>query len=106
MSNWIPTWVALGFSSIDLHSGSTHGVSISPSTINMKNYTRSDSKAGYIDPFAAPRPNLVILTGYQVTKVNWNSTTAGSAVAGGVSFSAAKGSTVYTANARKEVILS
>jgi hypothetical protein len=48
----------------------------------------------------------VILTGYQVTEVKWNSTTSGSAVAGGVSFSAAKGSTVYSVTANKEVILS
>ncbi|KAL7413404.1 GMC oxidoreductase-domain-containing protein [Mrakia frigida] len=105
MENWIPTWTALGFTARDLHGGNTHGVNISPSTIRTSNQTRSDSKAGYITPLP-PRSNLVILTGYQVTKVNFNSTTSGAAVAGGVSFSASKGSTVYSVTANKEVILS
>ncbi|RYZ82660.1 MAG: hypothetical protein EOP06_21325 [Proteobacteria bacterium] len=54
----------------------------------MRNQTRSDSKAGYIDPLP-PRDNLVILTGQQVTKVNFNGTTDanGNIVAGGVTAS-------------------
>ncbi|KAJ7784207.1 hypothetical protein B0H16DRAFT_291615 [Mycena metata] len=82
----------------------TVGVSFVPSIINPANGSRSDSNFGYIAPYAGT--NLVILTGYQVTKVNWNSTTSGSAVAGGVSFAASASGTVYTVHAAKEVIIS
>jgi hypothetical protein len=41
-----------------------------------------------------------------VTKVNWNSTTQGEAVAGGLAFSAGDGQTVYNVKAAREVILS
>ena len=53
--------------------GNNRGVSITPSTLNPLNQTRSDSKAGYIDPLP-PRDNLVILTGFQVTAITWSST--------------------------------
>lgn len=55
----------------------------------------------------APRSNLVILTGYQVTGVTWNSTNSTlGAVASGVTFQASSSSTAYHVNASKEVILS
>jgi hypothetical protein len=50
---------ALGFKAVDGHSGRNHGVSITPMTINPSNQTRSDSKAGYIDPLP-PRSNLFV----------------------------------------------
>lgn len=100
---WVPTFTALGFANIDQHGGNNHGVNLTPSSLNPSNQTRSYSKSGYVDPYY--RPNLVILTGYQVTEVVWNSTTSGSAVAGGVKFAASKGGTVYEVNAGKEVIL-
>jgi len=49
--------VALGFTAKDLHSGSNHGVNVSPSTIRASNQTRSDSKAGYITPLAPREPS-------------------------------------------------
>ena len=73
VNNWIPSWESMGFKSIDGAAGKNRGVSITPSTLNPTNQTRSDSKAGYIDPLP-PRTNLVILTGYQVTAITWAST--------------------------------
>jgi choline dehydrogenase len=83
------------------------GVTITPSTLNMRSQTRSDSKAGYIDPLP-PRDNLVILTGYQVTKVNFNGSTdtSGNIVASGITFASGRGQTSHTVYANKEVILS
>ncbi|KAJ7248394.1 hypothetical protein C8J57DRAFT_1189614 [Mycena rebaudengoi] len=104
LSTWVPTMVAMGLPNVlDPANGDNHGVSFVPSTINPSNGSRSDSNTGYIQPYA--RSNLVILTGHQVTKVNWNSTTKGAAVAGGVSFAASASGTVYRVNAAKEVIL-
>ncbi|KAJ7206782.1 hypothetical protein GGX14DRAFT_456830 [Mycena pura] len=105
LSTWIPTMVAMGLPHVlDPANGTNVGVSFVPSIINPANGSRSDSNFGYIAPYA--RTNLVILTGYQVTKINWNSTTSGSAVAGGVSFAASASATEYTVNAAKEVIIS
>ncbi|WVQ95385.1 hypothetical protein IAU59_002482 [Kwoniella sp. CBS 9459] len=106
-ASWIPAWQTLGFSGIDLASGSTRGAMFSTSTINTSNQTRSDSKAGYIDPLP-PRSNLVILTGQQVTAVLFNGSTdaSGNIIASGVSFQAAAGAQSYSVQANKEVILS
>lgn len=105
VANWIPAWITLGIPAKDLWAGSTRGVMITPSTINPINQTRSDSKAGYIDPLP-PRSNLVILTGQQVTSVIFNgSTVDGNVVASGVTFQSGSGSTSYSVQANKEVIL-
>lgn len=106
VANWVPTWVALGFQALDLAGGSTRGVTITTSTINPANQTRSDSKAGYIDPLP-PRSNLVILTGQQVTGVVFNGSADanGAIIASGVTFQASSGATEYSVEAKKEVIL-
>ncbi|KAF7335241.1 Choline dehydrogenase [Mycena sanguinolenta] len=105
LSNWIPTLVAMGLPhTLDPANGTNIGVTFVPSIINPANGSRSDSNFGYIAPYSGT--NLVILTGYQVTKINWNSTTTGAAVAGGVTFSAGAGQQTYTVNAAKEVIVS
>ncbi|KAJ6515224.1 hypothetical protein C8R45DRAFT_202843 [Mycena sanguinolenta] len=105
LSNWIPTLVAMGLPhTLDPANGTNIGVTFVPSIINPANGSRSDSNFGYIAPYSGT--NLVILTGYQVTKINWNSTTSGAAVAGGVTFAAGAGETTYTVNAAKEVIIS
>ncbi|KAK7053944.1 choline dehydrogenase [Favolaschia claudopus] len=104
LSTWIPTLAALGLSQpSDPASGTNVGVSFVPSIINPVNGSRSDSNFGYIAPF--DRTNLIILTGYQVTKINWNDTTTGAAIAGGVTFAASAESPAFTVNAAKEVIL-
>ena len=106
VANWVPAWITLGLPAKDLWAGSTRGVMISPSTINPVNQTRSDAKAGYIDPLP-PRENLVILTGQQVTSIIFNgSTSGGNAVASGVTFQSGAGATSYSVQANKEVILS
>ena len=106
VKNWIPAWAALGFNNVDHWGGEVRGAMISPSTLNMRNQTRSDSYAGYIQPLA-PRSNLVILTGQQVTSVIFNSSTdaSGNKYASGVTFQAATGETSYSVQANKEVIL-
>ena len=98
---------SLGLAAVDGASGTTHGSYFCPLTLNPSNMTRSDSKAGYIDGLP-PRDNLVILTGQQVTQITFNGTNDadGNILASGISFQASAGGTAYTANARKEVILS
>ncbi|KAF8695187.1 GMC oxidoreductase family, partial [Rhizoctonia solani] len=104
IANWVPTLVALGMSKGDLASGDTHVVSITPSTLNAHNFTRSNSMAGYIDP-VGPRSNLVILTGMQATGLVWGDKGSSGAIATGVKFAASNGAQSYTVNAKKEVIL-
>ncbi|KAG8768224.1 hypothetical protein FRC12_005697 [Ceratobasidium sp. 428] len=103
IANWVPTLVAAGMKKGDLQSGDTHVVAITPSTLNAKNFTRSNSLAGYIAPVA--RSNLVILTGVQATALTWGTGGSAGAVATGVSFAAAAGTQTYTVKAAKEVIL-
>lgn len=104
LATWIPSLVSMGLPHVlDPANGTNIGVSFVPSTINPSNGSRSDSNFGYITPY--PRTNLVILTGYQVTKINWNSTAAGAAIAGGVTFAANAQEEAYTVNAAKEVII-
>ncbi|KAF7352214.1 Choline dehydrogenase [Mycena venus] len=105
LAAWIPTMVTMGLPhALDPANGTNVGVSFVPSIINPANGSRSDSNFGYIAPYSGT--NLVILTGYQVTEINWNSTAAGAAVAGGVTFAASAEGKAYTVNAAKEVILS
>ncbi|WWC98368.1 hypothetical protein V866_005259 [Kwoniella sp. B9012] len=106
VAKWIPAWITLGFQSIDNAAGVSRGAWLSTSTINVKNQTRSDSKAGYIDPLP-PRSNLVILTGQQVTEVIFNGTkdASGNIIASGVTFQASKGAQSYSVQANKEVLL-
>lgn len=82
------------------------GVTINPSTINPTNGSRSDSKAGYLDPMG-PRQNLVVLTRQQVTQVIFNGSTdaSGNIIASGVRFQSARGAASYTVQANKEVII-
>ncbi|WRT70888.1 uncharacterized protein IL334_007887 [Kwoniella shivajii] len=107
VAKWIPAWKTLGFPSIDNAAGISRGAWLSTSTINVSNQTRSDSKAGYIDPLP-PRSNLVILTGQQVTEVIFNGTkdASGNLIASGLKFQASSGATSYTVQANKEVLLS
>ena len=82
------------------------GTTITPSTINPNNMSRSDAMAGYIKHLP-PRANLVILTNQQVTEVVFNGTTDANnnIIASGVRFQANAGATAYSVQANKEVIL-
>ncbi|BGP54267.1 hypothetical protein JCM8202v2_001844 [Rhodotorula sphaerocarpa] len=97
---WIPTAANLGIGSHDPYGGKSWGAFIATSAINPSNWTRSYSKTGYLDPIDY-RTNLVVLTGYQATKVVFDGTTAT-----GVEFAAAAGNQTFTVSASQEVILS
>lgn len=85
--------------------GQSWGAFLATCNINPTNSTRSFSRTAYLDPITY-RSNLDVLTGHLVTKVIFNSTTEGDAVASGVQFASAPSSAVNTVFARKEVILS
>ncbi|TNY22372.1 GMC oxidoreductase [Rhodotorula diobovata] len=99
-NEWIPTLAALGIDSRDPAGGENWGAFIATSAINPTNWTRSYAKNGYLDPINY-RTNLVVLTGFQATKIVFDGTTAT-----GVEFSAGAGNETYTVSASQEVILS
>ncbi|SCZ99033.1 BZ3500_MvSof-1268-A1-R1_Chr3-1g05774 [Microbotryum saponariae] len=99
LDTWIDTLGHLGIESRDPGGGNSYGAFIAPSSINPDGWERSYAKNGYLDP-VADRPHLVVLTGHQVTKINFNGTTATS-----VSFASGANRTVYTVSATKEIIL-
>ncbi|TIA89330.1 hypothetical protein E3P99_02117 [Wallemia hederae] len=111
VKHWIPAYEALGVNiPNDGASGNNHGPVITPSIINPTNMSRSDPKAGYIDPLP-PRPNLTILTKHQVTTIDFSDEKddQGNLIANGVYFGKADGSNknnLYRATAKKEVIMS
>lgn len=92
----------MGFTAKDLAAGNTHGVTITPSTIDAKTQSRSDART-YI---AEDRPNLTVLTGHQVTKLLFNGTDANGTTVSGVEFKRNANDDTKTARARKEVIVS
>lgn len=92
----------MGFKAKDLAAGNTHGVTITPSTIDAKTQSRSDART-YLQQ---DRPNLTVLTGHQVTKLLFNGTDANGTTVSGVQFMRYAGDDVKTATARKEVIVS
>ncbi|GAA5862628.1 hypothetical protein JCM3774_001083 [Rhodotorula dairenensis] len=98
---WIPTLANLGIGTRDPANGESWDAFIATSAINPTNWTRSYSKTGYLDPVDY-RTNLVVLTGFQATKITFDGK-----VATGVQFAAGPGDNqTYTVNASKEVILS
>ncbi|TIB75663.1 hypothetical protein E3Q23_02261 [Wallemia mellicola] len=111
VKHWIPAYEALDINiPQDGASGNNHGPVITPSILNPTNMSRSDPKAGYIDPLP-PRPNLTILTRHMVTTIDWSDEkdADGNLIASGVYFGKADGSNkndLYHVKAKKEVILS
>ncbi|KAE8218863.1 hypothetical protein CF319_g7334 [Tilletia indica] len=90
----------------DPDSGNSWGTFYATSSINPSNWTRSFSRTGYLDPNKG-RKNLDVLTGYQVTKVVFDSSSSGGNLrATGVQFAQGDGDTVRTLKATREVILS
>lgn len=90
----------LGIGTRDPAGGESWGAFIATSAIDPATWSRSYSKTGYLDPVST-RANLVVLTGFTATKINFDGTTAT-----GVSFASAAGATVYNVTASQEVILS
>ncbi|GAA5974228.1 hypothetical protein JCM11641_003339 [Rhodosporidiobolus odoratus] len=97
---WIETLGNLGVDTRDPAGGENWGAFIATSAINPTNWTRSYAKNGYLDPIDY-RTNLVVLTGVQATKINFDGTTAT-----GIEFAASAGNDTFTVNASNEVILS
>ncbi|KAJ1300922.1 hypothetical protein OPQ81_003348 [Rhizoctonia solani] len=91
----------------DPDSGNAFGTYNSARSVNDTTGRRSYSASTYY-AYNAHRPNFVVLTGAQATKINFkdsaNQNKAGKLVASGVSF--VHKSQTYTVKARKEVILS
>ncbi|GAA5997649.1 GMC family oxidoreductase [Rhodotorula paludigena] len=87
----------------DLHSGNNIGVNYAPSTIDPSDRTRS-----YSVEYLEVAPSLVIVTGVQVTKINFAGAkdTAENVVARSVTFVPVGGGQKVVANASREVILS
>lgn len=101
VADWIPTLENLGVpGSPDPSGGQSWGAFIATSAINPANWTRSYSRAAYIDPLP-PRPNLDILPNATVTQIIFDDNLTAIAV----QFATVKGGPVTTINVRKEVIL-
>ncbi|KAF8604820.1 alcohol oxidase [Ceratobasidium sp. AG-I] len=85
-------------------SGNPYGLYNSATSINRTTGKRSYAASTYY-AYNADRPNFVVLTGAQATKINFsNSTSKGKLKATGVSF--VFNSTIFSVTTRKEVILS
>lgn len=102
IGEWIPTFASLGVSTGDPASGNTTGAYLSTGAIKTDDQTRSYARPGYTPRM---RNNLDILTGYQVTRINFDQSN-GSTTATGVSFQSSRDSQTYTVQANNEVILS
>ncbi|KAB5589854.1 Glucose oxidase-like protein [Ceratobasidium theobromae] len=99
------TLVNLGVpANLDPDSGDAFGVYNCAMSVNRTTGKRAYAASTYY-AYNAGRPNLVVLTGAQATKIKFSSTlVGGNVVATGVSF--VSNSATYTVTARKEVILS
>ena len=86
-------------------SGNAWGTFVANSAINPGNWTRSTSRTGYIDPYTY-RSNLVVLTGYMVSKINFDTSNKDSVKATSVDFMKKRGGKVHQVKAKREVILS
>jgi choline dehydrogenase len=108
LSDWSPTLSNLGIpTNTDPTSGNNTGSFIANSAIRKSDWTRSYSRAGYIDSIQQNRDNLVILTGATVTSIVWDSSadSSGNLKATGVQYAFSAGGAKKTVNANKEVIL-
>ncbi|KAF8604819.1 alcohol oxidase [Ceratobasidium sp. AG-I] len=85
-------------------SGDPYGLYNSATAVNRTTGKRSYAASTYY-AYNAGRPNFVVLTGAQATKINFSNTTKGGKItATGVTF--VSNSTNFSVTARKEVILS
>ncbi|WFD31635.1 hypothetical protein MSPP1_002674 [Malassezia sp. CBS 17886] len=89
----------------DPDSGNGWGTFLATSNINPANWTRSYARTGYLDPNQA-RPNLSVLTGFMVSKINFDTQDKGAVTASSVTFQKKKGGKQYQVKASREVILS
>lgn len=101
---WMNTWESMGFDAQETYGGETWGPRICASSINPSNWTRSYSRTGYLDPYAY-RTNLDVLTGNQVTKINFEAGDDNDQRAVSVNFAASQDATEQTVSANREIIL-
>lgn len=104
VGDWIATLGNVGVpASSDPNSGEGWGAFIATSAINPTNWTRSYSRAAYIDPLP-PRSNLDILPNQLVTQVIFDGP-SGNLTATSVQYASSSGAALQTVNVTKEVIL-
>jgi choline dehydrogenase len=101
VGDWLPTLQNLGVPlSPDPSGGQAWGGFVATSAINPTNWTRSHSRAAYIDGLP-PRDNLHIVANATVLKIIFDS----NMTATGVQFAAVRGGPITTINVKLEVIL-
>lgn len=90
----------------DPYGGDNTGSYVGSAAINPTNWTRSFSRAAYLDPYVY-RDNLRVLTGAHVTKVNMqdDDEQPGNKRAVGVTFQSSPTASAYTIQANREVIM-
>ncbi|ORY61805.1 uncharacterized protein BCR38DRAFT_347929 [Pseudomassariella vexata] len=92
---------------VDAASGEVNGVTTIPNMVQPdESETRASPYASWIKGTADTRPNLVILLGHRVVKLDWSSTEEGAdLVASGIQFQQSRSSPILTAHASRDVIL-
>ncbi|EJD54868.1 alcohol oxidase [Auricularia subglabra TFB-10046 SS5] len=105
VGQWSTTMQNIGVEvSQDTYGGKNWGAYVANSAINPTNWTRSYSKADYLDALP-PRPNYDVLANAHVTRVLFDSASkAGNLTANAVEYSR-DGNTRLTVKVNKEVIL-
>ncbi|KAF8075295.1 hypothetical protein FPV67DRAFT_627841 [Lyophyllum atratum] len=105
VGGWAPSLNALGLPPLkEPNGGVTLGSLVGPSWINPSNWTRSYSKAAYLDP-ALSRPNLSILVNSTATCIIF-ADGSGNLTATGVEFSGSRDGQRKTVSVKNEVIVS
>ena len=103
--NWSKTLEAVNIPiASDLYGGDNWGGFVALSAINPSNYTRSYSRAAYIDPLP-PRSNLDVLPNATVTRVIFDTSNSSAVKATGVEYAASSGATRQTVTVNREVII-
>lgn len=88
-----------------MYGGENWGAEVSTSTINPKNWTRSYSRTGYLDPLA-DNGNYDVFANAHVTRIVFNDTSSSeNLTASAVEYTMDGGATKQTVKVNKEVIL-
>lgn len=91
---------------VDVASGTVNGVTTIPNMLQPDaQQNRSSPYTAYIEGDAEHRPNLVILTGYRVTKIIWNDSRSDKLTASGVVFQQSPSSPPLFVYCNREVLL-
>lgn len=105
VNDWIPSLESIGIPALKQpNSGTTLGGLVGPSWINPSNWTRSYSKAAYLDP-VIERANLAVLVNSTVTRIVFANASSGDLTATGVEFAGSVDGPRKVVSVNKEVIL-